>query len=53
MAEITGKIDTKQWVTFRHHLRYFKIFNDIDSFLKNVLNVLYSKKVRLHFWKAA
>ena len=34
-------------------MRYFQIFDKINSFLKNVSSVFDSKKARLHLWRAA
>ena len=34
-----------------YYMRQFRIFNKIDSSLKNVPNVLHSKKGRLHLWR--
>ena len=44
---------SKQWLTyqFSYAMRHFQASNKIDSFLKNVSNVLDSKKCRLHLWK--
>ena len=45
--------DANNMATTPYYVCNFQIFDNIDSFPKNVLSALDSKKGRLHLWRTA